>query len=702
MKKILMLLYKYKKQIAAVFLMAVGLYLIHDVFTGGQSVRNMEAWLKDNGDSELNGYSAHLKDEKDRQALGVAFMTYKNRFGKGAWVQHFLKDNPIPQNITYTELAELAIGISSAENREKFLEEHAKAYDACIKLGMFEEANKYVEVLKELREKGGRDWNVVEGNTFAICVYEALREKQELWEWYLKNYKWCDPFLVTHPLDDDSAELGDVVLFLKEHHAVLEKFHKEISSLTKEEMYALADGDDEIETEDALYASCLAFVGNDVNRLVLETIQKVSPSIPMLEAMQVVANNIDVLEDCSSLNDCRTLGVEFASIWKNKEMLWDISLEEYGAGVIKLNRQIPQYCEEIVASYGPMNVIAFLRKYYNEYQGSDSIDLLRVAAEILYKCKDPGWAVLQKFRDNEQFKGMMLNKKIGFRIVPYYLKEGDKVFSELHEDPRWIDEVLDKNGHLKRKDVEWYEVSDIATVVKKMAQGRPITAEEIGWAAFEAADLAAMAFTGGASKALTGAGKAAAKKSAKMIGRRAAKGIAYNGMRKLQCNLIHRNIKQIGRHTGKHLAKKTTIKNVGLLKKIAFQFKKIRAAGTKGIKATAKSIKEVVKRLKNLPPETKRSIFKTAKTLLYVKFFVHTLPDKGPDFVRGTLEKFGETLGKMAYAVGSGVGDGFKAAIREVLGMSKSGGKSLLMKIMTLIGSFGLILLSFNLLFSKK
>lgn len=688
MRSVLMFLLCHSRTIFAIVLLAVGGYLVYDALQGKKSLEDMKSWLENNGDSELKGYYTGLNDSKQRQALGVVFKTYQHRYGKGAWVEKFREDNPVAHSITYMDLAEIAIGISTAENREKFIEAHAKTYDACIRQGYFNEAKHYVEVLRKLRDIGGRSWRVAAENSFALCVYDAVQSsssllasgKSDLWSWYLDNYQWCDSFLATcNP--EEGAKLDEVLVFARDHNELLKRFDEEISALSKDEMSELADGDDEAETKEALYASCLSFVGS--YSLVLETMCHANSAIPMLEAMAVLANNFDAL-DLSAPNACRKSAMELVAIYDHKRLLWDSAADDFGAGALKLNKAVPQWCEQLVGEYGRMNVVGFLSKYYDE-----SPALLRVAAEILYRCHDPGWVVLQKYRDNDQFKMLMANPKIGFRIVPYYLRQGDKVFSELREDPRWIDEVLDKNGDLKRQDVSWYEVSDIATVVKKMAQNRPITSAEWGWAAFEAVDLAAMAFTGGASKAVTTAGKSGVKSGAKAIGRKATKQLTVNGMRRLECKMVVR--KGIGA-----IAKGGTRKNLSLLKRTTKMFKGI----AKTAKTGADAIGNGLRRVRNMSPAAKKSVYRSAKTLLYIKFFTHTVPDKGSDWVAGAEEKIGETIGKHINAIVAGAGEGFKKALKESFGGSKP--DSLVMKILGVTAGCVLLVFGLKIILPKK
>ncbi len=650
--------------IAGVVLMATGCYLVCDsCFGEGKAVSDMRAWLEETGDAELKAYYANLTDERELRALGAAFRTYRHRYGETAWVKHFKDENRPGGEVAYMDLAELAVGMFSAEDRNEFLEQHAAIYDACIREGLSGAAHDHVAALRELKAKGGADWKVAAKNSFAVSVYLAVKDDPALWSWYLDNWEWCDSYLEGLSPEDFIASEGNVdgkgfkgaVASVMEHQALLKKFHSEIEKLSDDELKSIADGDDEELAKSTLHFACMAFV-EDYGP-VLEETGKEDPELPMLEAMSVLANNSDAF-DLSTTEGRRSAARELSKIRNARPMVWNHAMEDSGVGVVKLDRVVPQWSEQIVGEFGDEDVVAFLLNYYKE---TDTDDLLRVAGEIVYRCHEAGFAVLQRFRDHGHFKELMKDKKIGFRIVPYYLRYGDKVFSELGEDPRWIDEIFDKDGHLKRKDVSWYEVSDTAAVVKKWIQGRPVSNAELGWAAFEVADIALMAFTGGGSKVATTAGKTAAKGAAKRVATNAGKKIGVQAVRKIECKIVGQGAKRIvGQGAKVAVRRMSTVKRVTRLLKGGVQ------------KAFGKASK-VFGKARRLSPRTRAGLFKVAKGMLLAKM-VYSIADKGPDILVGMEKSVGETSGRFVNAVVEGAGEGFKAAIREALGVERDSG----------------------------
>ncbi len=649
--------------IVGVVLMATGCYLVCDsCFGEGKAVSDMRAWLEETGDAELKAYYANLTDERELRALGAAFRTYRHRYGETAWVKHFKDENRPGGEVAYMDLAELAVGMFSAEDRNEYLEQHAAIYDACVRSGLSGVAHDHVAALRELKAKGGADWKVAAKNSFAVSVYLAVKDDPSLWSWYLDNWEWCDSYLeglspedfITSEWNVDGKGFKGAVASVREHQALLKRFHSEIEKLSDDELTSLADDDDEL-AKSTLHFACMAFVEN--YGPVLEALRKEDQEVPMLEAMSVLANNHDAF-DLSTPEACRSAARELSKIRNARPGVWNRAMEDSGAGVVKLDRVVPQWSEQIVGEFGDENVATFLLNYYKE---SDSDDLLRVAGEIVYRCHEPGFAVLQRFRDHGQFKELMKDKKIGFRIVPYYLKFGDKVFSELVEDPRWMDEIFDKDGHLKRKDVSWYEVSDIATVVKKWIQDRPVSNAELGWAAFEVADIALMAFTAGGSKAASTAGKAAAKGAAKRVATDAGKKIGVQAVRKIECKIVGQGAKRIvGQGAKVAVRRMSTVKRVTRLLK-------------GGVQKSFGKASKIWDKVRKLPPRTRAGLFKAAKGMMLAKM-VYSIADKGPDIVRTWVKSLGETSGRFVNAVVEGAGEGFKAAIREALGVERDSG----------------------------
>ena len=140
-----------------------------------------------------------------------------------------------------------------------------------------------------------------------------------------------------------------------------------------------------------------------------------------------------------------------------------------------------------------------------------------------------------------------------------------------------------------------------------------------------------------------------------------------------------------------NIAKGGTRKNLSLLKRTTKMFKGIAKAAKTGTDA----IGDGLRRVRNMSPATKKSVYRSAKTLLYIKFFAHTVPDKGPEWVAGVGDKTGKTMGKFMNAIVAGAGEGFKRAVEESFGGSKP--DSLLTKILGVVA--GCVLLTLGLKF---
>ena len=670
--------------------MTAGNYLVWSGFNPGTGIDTMRRWLKESGDPDLLRCYDEAMDAKERNSWIIAFKAYEKRYGKGAWVQPFKQEN-FGGTIAYKDIAELAVGISSAEERDEFLTSHAATYETCVQNGEIELAHRYGNTLKELRSKGGKDWRVASRNPFAICVYDAVQHKPDLWNWYLDNAEWCDSFLMTcEPEQEDEdgssriAGLAEAAEFVHDHLSLLKQFANEIGALSVDDLKGIADGDSLEESKEVLFASCLLFVGNYYN--VLEPMLKASSRISMLEAMAVVANNCTAFglgeeNAIDSPSKCRKAAEDFIRIHDERKIIWDFATDERGTDCIAFCEKVGNYewCEQVIGMFGEAEAVSFLNAYYG-----DSSQLLRVATETLYRCQEPGWAVLQEYRDNKQVKDLLLKPRIGYRLVPYYLKKGYDGFSQLDGDERWIDELLDKNGNLKRMDVSWYEMlpigGDVATVVKKWAQDRPVTAGELAWAGVDVLDTAGMAISFGMSKVATTGAKAAVKTSVKQIARRTARNVARRISRDIAKKMARKVAKETALRATKH-ATKVGARKISFLKKVNKWFRKIPGVTLRGnnsaVRITKKSTNELLgkswRAARKVDPKTWQNVYKGCKTLMWCRYLGHTVPEKLPDAMHTALESAGEFVGKTINSLVVGAGDGLKAAVREALGLPEGG-----------------------------
>ena len=634
---------RHSRVLLSVLAILAGGYLIWSGFQTDTCLSDMREWLKENGDSNLLRYYDEAKDAKDRTVWAIAFKSYEKRYGKGAWVQHFEEEN-LDENVAYRDIAKLAIGMSSPEEREEFLAAHAAVYESCVQNGEIGLALRY-----------GAKLNVL---------------------------MTCEPELEGGGTTE-STNLADVVAFVREHSALLKQFAMEIVALSTDDLKGIADGDGVEESKEALFASCLLFVSNyhDVLKPMIESASK----IPMLEAMAVVANNctafgLDEEGAIESPSKCRNAAMGFLRIHDERKIVWDFAMDERGIDAITLCEKVGNYewSEQVIGMYGEAEVVSFLNKYYGK-----TPQLLRVATETLYRCQEPGWAVLQEYRDNQQVKSLLQNPRIGYRLVPYYLKKGYDGFSQLAGDERWIDELLDKNGNLKRMDVSWYEMmpigGDVATVVKKWAQDRPVTAGEMFWAGVDVLDTAGMAISFGMTKVATTGARVAGKTTAKQIGKKAARNVAKRIARDITKKTARKVAKSTALRTTKHTTK-VGARKISFLRKVNKWFRKMPAITSKG-RNSVEMAKRPTKNLlgnawratKNMDQKAWQRVYKGCKTIMWCRYLGHTVPEKGSDFTYTLLESAGEFVGKTLNSFVAGAGDGLKAAVREALGLPKGG-----------------------------
>lgn len=138
-------------------------------------------------------------------------------------------------------------------------------------------------------------------------------------------------------------------------------------------------------------------------------------------------------------------------------------------------------------------------------------------------------AVMSKYRTSERFRELIMDGRLGVRVIPYTARFGDEGIEQLATNSKWLDKYFAADG--TPIDPEWWTYlpgGSLAKVAKNWTQGLPSTGAELGWAAWDVADVALTVATFGGSQVATGSGKAAAtgsKVAATAASRAASKGM---------------------------------------------------------------------------------------------------------------------------------------------------------------------------------
>ena len=416
--------------------------------------------------SDLEKFAAQLRDptfqtwyatigtEREKAAVRASLDACSRRWGGEVWASHVAEAVDETGKPRFYDLAEMALSIESGEDRKAFAEAHADAYAVIVESGSAEFAAEYVARLDELRKTGGRDWRVARSSPLAVAVYAATKGNRDLWTWYLENRDWVDDFLVAlhadPEADDPGAALAALLAEFRRRPKVYRALRDEVAGWSEEKDGMIAADLDAGEFLSVATGTVSLF--GDTFDVLCEA------NVPFGEALDVLANNIADLdfgpEDAGPeeiRRACRKTGNDLADIYRFQRAVWDAAASPGGGGAIKYSREDvgvgKRLAEAVLAAFGDADVLPFLMKYY-----ADSRELLVVASEVLDRYDAVGWAMLETFAGNGEFKRALLHPKIGRLVVPFAVnrairagKDTSKDVSPLSEavsvcldDPRWI------------------------------------------------------------------------------------------------------------------------------------------------------------------------------------------------------------------------------------------------------------------------
>ena len=599
---------------------------------------------------------SQIDNAKRRTAMQLTLQAYETVYGSVAWAKNFVDDlNRENRKPRFSDIVEVAIGIDSAVDREKFLAEHMDVYSMCLKSGAAELAHKYSELLSELKELDAHSWSVAQKYPVAAFVYGALKERSDLWKWYVDNATWCTDYLMSLVPEGDAAGVVEFIKTLRANQEALELVHSEIESKTDGEIGELDLGDGQSFSKMECHAAAFSFVAEfgDVLRPLARA------KAPMLISFNVLSQNMDAFK-LDTAEDRRMAGERLAVIWAHHETspVWYQASLPSGIGVIRLYEKVPQYASKVIGLFGECYVARFLldEKYYG---GNDA--LLTAATYAISEWEEPGWAVLMRFKESDEFKELLARKDIGVKVVPYVLTKGpNEAIAQLFDDPRWADRYFNADGSLKKDKKNICEalpfVGGITTVAKNWAKGYPCTMEEIGWATFDVIDLGLTFVSFGTSKggteALKQGGKQVVKRSVKQGSKSVSKTIAKKGGKLI----LHSSAKT----TSEKLSLKI-LRSVGQGLAVGGKWTVKLAGGT--VKAVALPVGYMYKAWQSMPPAVRKGVIRTAACVMVgIAIWNRTLKLL-PEIIHDFIQEAITVIVDANKAIASGVVDGLKSAI---------------------------------------
>lgn len=579
------------------------------------------------GDPSLQQAYAETQNKK---AFAATLTAYRKQYGSYDWAKEMADD--IGKNIRWDALVDVAMSINNDDVRD----ENLIAFQILTNIGAIDVARELTETLKKLRAEGGNAWDAVQRHSIAVVVYQATKQAQrnDLWDWYVSddNADWIDPFLRNIPVSDDadgevSAETKpfiEALVALKDNAPLFKKYNEEIETEYSQ------DPEKEIASSDAYAAGIsLALPYAPILRVAAKE------GVPVSEALGFIFYNSEYYTYSDYDGAKKTLlsskekemrGVEMKLIRETYPAVWEAGMIEPNVALIwKIAN--PSAANAVFSEYADWGISELLVKHYYE---KNNKELLKNAVLALQKNGDYAFTILANYKDDQEFKDMLADPKFGARVVPYLLLKGsESTFGELKDDPRWIDEHLNPDGSIKEESLSAIEVvplvGGIATAIKKLATNRPVTAGDLGWAAFDVVDIAITVATFGAGAVATTSIKTAAKTGAKV----GAKASVKTGA-KFGAKTSAKTLAKVGGKTGA----KATSKKFYLRSSVTFVTGKI----TSATKIFKKGIENVHNAWKSLKPKTRMTILKGTTYAMFCYVMVkRTIPGVGK--VLGELAK---------------------------------------------------------------
>lgn len=642
--------------VAVAVLIVASVYFIASPFFLSAQPKQLRSLVEMIPDPAIREAMARIDGEKRIAAMRATLLAYDKVYGAGVWGRQFASETKGERRPRFADIAEVAIGISSAPDRERFVAEHMDVYGMCLKSGWIDLAHVYADALAELQSIGGESWHEAMRHPVSVFVYTAIKDDRELWNWYLENASWCVDYLQALAPDGETGGLSAYLKVMRANQEALRLAREEIVARSDEELLEAGAEDGTEFSRDGYFAAAFSFIAEWGD--VLRPLARVRA--PMLVSFTVLAQNLDAFR-LDSPADRTAAGTRLAALWSEHDTspVWHQASLPSGVGVVRLYDRAPLDAGKVIGMYGDCYVASFLLD--ERYYGKDD-RLLSAATHAIAEWGEPGWAILVRFKESEEFKRLLTREDIGCRVVPYVLNFGpETAIAKLLDDPAWADRYFNPDGslkHDKRYLIEAFPfVGGISTVAKNWIRGYPCTMEEIGWAAFDVADIAVTVASFGAAAAATTTakegGRLAVKQGAKQAGgallKKGGRYVLEASARKASSKLTLRILRGVGR--GLLTGGKWTVKAL---------------SGT--VKVVAMPIGKAMAAWKSLPPVVRKGLIRTAACVMFGVVIWNRTLKLLPGILHDLTVELTVAVERIVKSIASGVVDGLTAAVADALG----------------------------------
>ena len=546
----------------------------------------------------------------------IASLRVSQQEGGNSSIRNMLRDsaNSVP---AYVRLCSIGVDTNAFSNREEqtqFYEAHLTFLKTLESMNLDSISDDYVSLLESAR-KNPELWPQVMDDALALLVSEKVSDKSYR-DFYLshKGEDWIVDALMEAisqlPETDDRDTL--MVDLLKQFLKAASDFHPNFKQA--------------VESDELRPVAFELF--SEYGQIIDQAVKL--RKIPLKEIMEVLYLNRDFF-DIQIKEQTKTperIVEELALIKFGKPNVWRSSVSS--ASALLLNHRVPDKAERLLEKYTIDDVATFIfTAYENE---------IVEAANAIDKFGDMAIYVLNLYQDTTGFKEELCKDA---RIVPYMLKYGNAGLENLRQNAGWMDKYFDKNGI--PKDKEWWvnlPGGGAIDVARNWTRGYPCEWSELGWAALDVAEAAALIASAGSSSVVTvtakkGAGEAIgsiAKQTAKrtvlqattIAAKNSIKGARKTILAQFSKNLLPSFLTRITKNLLQMRLVKVVTRNGITVWRVAYSASRIAATSVRTI---FKHAKTVYQGWRSISPVTKKVIYRSILAVgVSVTLFFRTIP----------------------------------------------------------------------------
>ncbi len=225
----------------------------------------------------------------------------------------------------------------------------------------------------------------------------------------------------------------------------------------------------------------------------------------------------------AALPDPATTAARLVRLYRNRPSVWAAAQQD--GFVLSFDQLAPDLAQPVLEKYPDLGVASLIVTQYP--------DLAIQAAEIVNAYGELGVAVLVQYEGSDKFRQLLESADVDYRIAMVAVLKADVGLEQTLADPSYLNKWVAADGQPLQD--EWWVnlplVGGIAKVAKNRVNQIPSDWSEIGWAAWDVADVGLMVVSLGTSKVVSEAAKQSVKQSAKRVGKTAAQRMSRTGVK---------------------------------------------------------------------------------------------------------------------------------------------------------------------------